>query len=333
MYFPFRKYMTGPRAASRARPAAAVSRMARWRTLPADLRHDTLGGRQAGCRLALAIWQEPGGMVDGPRSGSFTEVSVPDGYARFMLGQLFEPWAADLITRASLKPGCLVLDVASGLGPVARLAAQAAGPGGRVVASDISAAMLALASARPHGPGWAAIEYLQCPASAIAAGDDSFDVVLCQHGLQFFPDPAAAAAEMRRVARPGGTALMSTWAAEYPLGLFGPMIEALRETAMVEPFPGAFDAGSYCLSAADLADLPQAAGFGDVGVQTVELDATWPTAEAATSALLGTPFGPLVSALPADAQQQLRARLASKLGDRGAGVTVRTVSNVARGTK
>jgi hypothetical protein len=53
-------------------------------------------------------------------------------------------------------------------------------------------------------------------------------------------------------------------------------------------------------------------------------------AEAATSTLLGTPFGPLVSALPADAQQQLRARLASKLGD---GVIVRTVSNVARGTK
>jgi ubiquinone/menaquinone biosynthesis C-methylase UbiE len=272
--------------------------------------------------------------MDGSRSGSFTEVSVPDGYDRFMLGQLFEPWAADLITRANLKPGCCVLDVASGLGPVARLAAQAAGPAGRVVASDISAAMLALASARPPGPGRAAaIEYLQCPASAIAADDDSFDVVLCQHGLQFFPDRATAVAEMRRVARPGGTAVMSTWAAEHPLGLFGPMAEAVRETGIAEPFPGAFEAGSYCLSVADLADLLQAAGFGDVGVETVELHATWRTAEAATATLLGTPFGPLVSALPADAQEQVRARLASKLGDSADGVTVRTVSNIARGTK
>jgi ubiquinone/menaquinone biosynthesis C-methylase UbiE len=281
----------------------------------------------------MAIWQEPGGMMDGSRSGSFTQVSVPDGYDRFMLGQLFEPWAAELITRASLKPGCSVLDVASGLGPVARLAAQAAGPGGRVVASDISAAMLSAAAARPHGPGWAAIEYLQCPASDIAAGDDSFDVVLCQHGLQFFPDRAAAIAEMRRVARPGGTAVMSTWAAGHPLGLFGPMVEALQETGMTEPFPQAFAAGSYCLGVADLAGLLQAAGFRDVSVETTELDATWPTAEAATSTLLGTPFGPLVSALPADAQQQLRARLASKLGDPADGVTVRTVSNIARGTK
>jgi len=126
---------------------------------------------------------------------------------------------------------------------------------------------------------------------------------------------------------------MSTWAAEHPLGLFGPMTAAVRETGMAEPFPGAFDAGGYCLNVADLTDLLQAAGFGDVGVQTVELDATWPTAEAATSTLLGTPFGPLVSALPADAQQQVRARLASMLGESAGGVTVRTVSNIARGTK
>ncbi len=281
----------------------------------------------------MAIWPEPGGVMDGSRSGSFVQVSIADGYDRFMLGQLFEPWAADLIARAGLKPGCSVLDVASGLGPVARLAAQAAGPGGRVVASDISAAMLAVASARPHGPGWAAIEYLECPASAIAVDDDSFDVVLCQHGLQFFPDRTAAVAEMRRVARPGGTAVISTWAAEHPLGLFGPMTEALQETGLAEPFPGAFDAGSYCLNAADLADLLQAAGWRDTGVQTVELDATWPTAQAATSALLGTPFGPLVSALPADAQQQVRTRLARKLGDSAGRVTVRTVSNVAQGIK
>jgi ubiquinone/menaquinone biosynthesis C-methylase UbiE len=272
-------------------------------------------------------------MTNGSRSESFTVVSVPDGYDRFMLGQLFEPWAANLISRAGLQPGCFVLDVASGLGPVARLAAKAAGPGGRVVASDISAAMLAAAAARPEDPGCAPIQYLECPASAIAADDDSFDVVLCQQGLQFFPDRTAAVMEMRRVARPGGTVLMSSWAAEHPLGLFGPMAEAVQGTGMAEPFPRAFDSGSYCLSVADLADLLQMAGFRGVDVQTVVLDATWPTAEEATSTLLGTPFGPQVSALPADTLRQLRARFASKLGASAAAVTVRTVSNVARGTK
>ena len=142
---------------------------------------------------------------DGGRSLGFAQVSIPQGYERFMLRQLFEPWAAELVARAGIGPGDHVLDVASGLGPVARLAAEAAGPGGRVVASDISAAMLALAAARPADPGWAPVEYLQCPASAIAARDDGFDVVLCQHGLQFFPSawqrPRKCAGSPRPAAR------------------------------------------------------------------------------------------------------------------------------------
>ena len=232
-----------------------------------------------------------------------------------------------------LRPGCSVLDVASGLGPVARLAAAAAGPAGRVVASDISAAMLDAAAARPLPSGWAPIEYLKCPVSAITAADDSFDVVLCQHGLQFFPDRAAAAAEMRRVTRPGGTLAVSTWAAEHPLGLFGPMNQVLREAGMAEPYPRAFDSGTYRLSAAELRDLLQAAGWRDVRVHTVELDASWPDAQTATAALLGTPFGALVSALPADSQQELRARLAARLGVTSRGVTVRTASNIARASR
>jgi hypothetical protein len=47
----------------------------------------------------------------------------------------------------------------------------------------------------------------------------------------------------------------------------------------------------------------------------------------------GTPFGPLVSALPAHVQQQVRARLITKLGRSGDGVTVRTASNIARRVK
>jgi len=270
---------------------------------------------------------------DGARSRGFTQVSIPEGYDRFMLRQLFEPWAGELLARAGIEPGHRVLDVASGLGPVARLAAAAAGSGGRVVASDISAAMLAAAAAKPADPRWAPIEYLECPASAITVHDDSFDVVLCQHGLQFFPERAAAAREMRRVTRPGGIVVLSTWAAEHPLGLFGAVNETLRESGMAEPFPRAFDPDSYRVSVADLQELLQMTGLRDVRVETVILDASWQTPEAATATLLGTPFGPLVSALPADAQQEIRTRLASKLPGSADGVTIRTASNIASGVK
>jgi ubiquinone/menaquinone biosynthesis C-methylase UbiE len=272
-------------------------------------------------------------MDDGARSLSFAQVSVPEGYQRFMLRQLFEPWAAALVARAGIGPGSCVLDVASGLGPVARLAAEAAGTSGRVVASDISAAMLALAAARPADPRWAPIQYLQCSAAAIDADDDTFDVVLCQHGLQFFAERAAAVTEMRRVARPGGIVVLSTWAAERPLGLFGAMNETMRESGLAEPFPRAFDPDSYRVSVTDMRELLQTAGLREVRVETIELDARWQTVEAATATLLGTPFGPLVSALPAYAQEQVRALLASKLSGSADGVTVRTASNIVCGVK
>lgn len=269
--------------------------------------------------------------MDTSRSQGFAQASIPEGYERFMLRQLFEPWAAELVRRAGLRSGWSVLDVASGPGPVARLAAAAAGPAGRVVASDISAPMLALAAAKATPDGWAAIEFLQCPAAAIDAPDSTFDAVLCQHGLQFFTDRAAALREMRRVARPGGTVLVSTWAAEHPLGLFGPMAETLAELGLTEPYPRAFDPDSYRLGAAELDELLGAAGLRDVRVETVEQDATWDSQEQAADTLLGTPFAPLVSALPADAQEQVRTRLIGKLGRSGRGVTVRTASNIAHG--
>jgi ubiquinone/menaquinone biosynthesis C-methylase UbiE len=275
--------------------------------------------------------------MDGARSASFTQVSVPDGYERFMLRQLFEPWAAELIARADVRPGSHVLDVATGLGPVAGLAAAAAGPGGRVVACDISAAMLAAAAtaATPSDAGWAPVEYLECPASAIPVAAASFDAVLCQQGLQFFPDRAAAMREMGRVAKPGAAVVVSTWAAGHPLGLFGAINETLREAAVAEPFPRAFDSVSYQLGDAELADLFRAAGLRDVAVETIALDAAWPTAEEATATVVGTPFGPLVAAMPDDAQRRLRERLAVRLGASPAadGVTVRTVSNIARGVR
>jgi SAM-dependent methyltransferase len=197
----------------------------------------------------------------------------------------------------------------------------------------ISAPMLALAATHLVPTGWAAIEFLEAPATAIGVPDDTFDAVLCAHGLQFFPGRAEAIGEMRRVARPGGVVVVSTWAAERPLGLFGPIAETLQELGLAEPYPRAFDPGSYCLDVASLADLLRASGWRDVEVETVELDARWDRAEAVASTLLGTPFGPLITALAGDAQDQVRARLITKLGGPADGITVRTASNIARGIK
>jgi SAM-dependent methyltransferase len=266
------------------------------------------------------------------RSRAFTG-SVPDAYERFLARQVFEPWAQELVGRADLKAGTSVLDVACGPGTVARVAAAQLGEAGRVVASDISAAMLAVAAAKPAQPGSAPIEYIERSATALEIADASFSAVFCQQGLQFFPDRPSALAEMRRTLEAGGVLLTSTWAAEHPLGLFGPMADTARELGIDEPYPRAFDPKSYALGAAEVGELLRSAGFRDVAVETVGLDCTWDTTDDALAAIAGTPFGPLVAGLPDAQQQHFRSRLLELLGNPVEELTVRTTSTIACGVK
>jgi ubiquinone/menaquinone biosynthesis C-methylase UbiE len=273
-------------------------------------------------------------LMSDKRSQGFAQSSIPDAYDRFMLAQLFEPWANDLVSRAQLEAGQSVLDVASGLGPVASVAATVVGPNGRVVASDISAPMLARAAARPKSSGSDVIEYLECSAIALDLEDDSFDVVFCQQGLQFFADRAAAVREMRRVVRPNGLVVISTWAADHPLGLFGPIAETLNDMKVDEPYANAYDPASYSMRASDLGELLTRSGLRDVRVETRSIDAIWRTPEEAVCTLLGTPFGPLVTSLSSERQEQIREALADRLGQSEDGtVVIRTMGNTALGRK
>ncbi|HTZ07439.1 MAG TPA: methyltransferase domain-containing protein [Acidimicrobiales bacterium] len=269
-------------------------------------------------------------MGDAPSAG-FTAATLPEAYDRWMAPQLFEPWARELLGRVRLRPGQAVLDVATGPGTVARLAAAEVGPEGRVVATDISPAMLAVAEAKPCDPAWAPIDYRHGSATAIDAGDATFDAVVCQQGLQFFDDRALAVTEMRRVARPGGTVAVATWAAEHPLGLFGSMIEALVAGGVDEPFPGAFDVESYRMARCPLGDLLDQAGLQAVVVETLHHDAVWADLGAAVATVQGTPYGPLVAALAPEQQEDVRHLLARRLPAAADGtVSVRTTSHVAR---
>lgn len=272
-------------------------------------------------------------MSDG-RSFAFTDDSVAANYERHLLNPLFEPWAADFLRRARLGPSDAVLDVASGLGPVAGQAAAAVSPEGRVVACDISTAMLSRTGSLARPSGAVPIVRMVCSADALACRPTSFDTVLCQQGLQFFPDRVAAAREMHRVARPGGMVVVATWAKERSFGFFGPLLEACQESGMAEPYPGAFDPDVRTLSREEMADVLRAGGWIEVTVETVERDATWPSMDAAIASIAGTPFGPHVASLPPEASAGVEAAFAAKLGVRDDGrVVVRTSANVGRGRK
>jgi ubiquinone/menaquinone biosynthesis C-methylase UbiE len=131
----------------------------------------------------------------------------PENYERFFVPAIGEPLAHDLIRLAALCPGERVLDLACGTGVVARLASQPVGATGSVAGLDINPGMLAVArsATAPDMP----IEWHEASAEAMPFPDASFDVVLCQMGLQFMPDKHAALRETRRVLVPGGRIILN----------------------------------------------------------------------------------------------------------------------------
>ena len=114
---------------------------------------------------------------------------------------------------------------------------------------------------------------------------------------------------MHGVLEPGSMAIVSTWAAERPLGLLGPMCDTLREAGISAPYARAFDADSYVLGVSELHDLLTGAGFRDVSVDTVELACVWETSGDVLATISGTPFGPAVASLASSGQAAVRAVL------------------------
>jgi SAM-dependent methyltransferase len=135
--------------------------------------------------------------------------SAAQVYERELVPAIFGPWAPRVLDVAAPATGERVLDVACGTGVVARLAAERVGADGRVVGVDLNPGMLTVARSLP-APG-APIGWVQATAGRLPFPDGSFEVVCCQLGLPFFPDRAAALAEMARVLVGGGRLAAMVW--------------------------------------------------------------------------------------------------------------------------
>lgn len=183
-------------------------------------------------------------------------------YERFFVPAIGAPLATDLVRLATFRPGERVLDVACGTGVVARLAAQEVGESGTVAGLDVNPGMLAVArSATPA----TSVAWHEASAEAMPFPDASFDIVLCQMGLQFMPDTSAALREMRRVLVPGGRLLLNV-PGPTPR-LFAIMGEALARH--VSPEAARFIHHVFSLhDTAEVRDLVSEAGFDDVSVES-----------------------------------------------------------------
>ncbi len=193
-------------------------------------------------------------------SYAMNQASFPEMYERWLVRPLFLPWAELTLDELNLSQGDRLLDIACGTGIVARVAKERLGDTGRVVGVDVSSDMLAVA--RAVAPN---IDWREGNASSLPLNEgEQFDVVVCQQGLQFFPEKAQAIAQMQRALADHGRLAIATWRSDDEI----PFFRELRKVA--ERHLGAITDQRYAFGHAYLLEgLLRDAGFHEVDVKTV----------------------------------------------------------------
>ncbi len=181
------------------------------------------------------------------------------------------PVSQTMLDLVALKPGDRVLDLASGIGEPAALAAERVGPEGHVLATDLAPTMVALGRARVDRLGLTNIEFRQMDASAPDLPDGGFDVVLCRWGLMFIDDLEVTLTRLHDLLAPGGRLAIAVWGPpeEVPaISLAGRILR--RELDLAPP---AEDAATP-FDLADIAALTRklaAAGFKAIESRSVSV--------------------------------------------------------------
>jgi ubiquinone/menaquinone biosynthesis C-methylase UbiE len=134
--------------------------------------------------------------------------SIPAIYEEYLGRLLFEPYAAEMATRLKNVSAGRVLEVAAGTGIVTRELVRVLPKSVEIVATDLNQAMLDLAAKNLDAPN---VTWRQADAQALPFDDNSFDVVICQFGVMFFPDKQVAYREALRVLKPRGLYLFNVW--------------------------------------------------------------------------------------------------------------------------
>ena len=208
----------------------------------------------------------------------------PDAYEKYIVPAFTRAWAKEIVKRACLHEGEKVLDVACGTGLVARIAADQHRPD-LIHGVDVNEVMINKAQEIEKNINWH-----QSDVTTLPFPDNKFDVILCQQGLQYFPDSSLALKEMNRVLAKNGRVLLSVW---RPIK-YSPFYESLCR--ILEKFVNA-KAASMLSSAYNAGDpgklkaIFAKAGFSRINISIVVKQMRYsPFEEFVIGGIMATPF-------------------------------------------
>jgi ubiquinone/menaquinone biosynthesis C-methylase UbiE len=257
---------------------------------------------------------------------------IPENYDRYLASLLFEPYADDLVARVPIHDGVRILEVACGTGIVTRRLVDKLAGRGAIVATDLNEAMFA--HARKRLPGRGDATWRHADGTSLPFETRSFDVVVCQFGVMFFPDKAAGAREAFRVLRPGGVYLFNVWDALEA----NPVPRITHETiaAFFPKDPPKFYTVPFSYhDVATIEALLRDAGFEAVGCERVAKEGkSASAAEAAIGLIDGNPVAAEIMQRRPEALAEIKAavaaRLARELGDQPLRAPLRAIVATGR---
>lgn len=221
-----------------------------------------------------------------------------------------------LLRSAGVAPGMTVLDVASGVGQPALQMATRVVPGGKIIATDVAADMLAACERGARALAITNIELRELDMHDLRGiADASIDAVTCSFALMFSPDPVKVAREVRRVLKPGARFAACVWDEPAKNPYFTTMFGAMASVVPMPPPP--LDApGPFKLAApGELARVLGEAGFREIAVESVpsffefdSVDQHWEI-----SCDLASPLKRAVTTLPAPEVTRLKEAFGNAL--------------------
>ena len=193
--------------------------------------------------------------------------SIAANYEEYLLPLLFTPYANDLAGRLRVPTGATLLEIAAGTGALTRIIAEQLPADVAILATDINDGMLDIATQVTRKKN---VQFRQADAMQLPFADASFDAIVCQFGVMFFPDKVTAYKEALRVLKPGGTFLLNAWdRLENNLVAFE-ICQAVRQAAALAA-PTFLERGPYAyFDPLEIHAHLKSAGFPDVQHETVQ---------------------------------------------------------------
>jgi len=213
--------------------------------------------------------------------------AIPANYDEYLGPLIFEVYAKELARRVVVPEGGLVLETAAGTGLATREIRKAIDPSVRIIATDLNSDMLELAKTKFDDSD--NVEFQTANAQELPFDDGTFDAIVCQFSVMFFPDKLTALKEAGRVLKPGGHFYFSIWDSLAHNDFIRTTNAEIATLSPGEP-PDFFNTPYGYFEIDTVKELLELAGFGEIEISVLPRRSTAPKARhVALGYILGTP--------------------------------------------